>query len=181
MLILLPSTKPVSFSPWTKAATAPGNVSEELLLRSAITLRGSCARARDTHAAAPAKRVMNRAVSCRTSGPSLGVSATAFGQTIAQRLEARCSAEFSIPLMSARGQPRQGAASCWSSHVRNAPLATIGPKKAARREGPISDICSPIIRSLCRRVNAAGTDMPTALAVFRLIVELSRLFDPGKS
>jgi hypothetical protein len=29
------------------------------------------------------------------------------------------------------GQSRQGGASCRSSHVRNAPLATVGPKKAA--------------------------------------------------
>src|ERR1700731_702993 len=59
MLMLLPSTKPVSFSPWTKAASPPGNVSEEVLPRKPITLRGSCARAGDNHAAAPPRRVMN--------------------------------------------------------------------------------------------------------------------------
>ena len=38
------------------------------------------------------------------------------------------------------GHSRHGAASCGSSHVRNAPLATVGSKKAACREGPISEI-----------------------------------------
>jgi hypothetical protein len=33
------------------------------------------------------------------------------------------------------GQSRQGGASCRSSHVRNAPLATVGQKKAACRYG----------------------------------------------
>jgi len=32
----------------------------------------------------------------------------------------------------------QGGASCRSGHVRNAPLATVVPKKAACREGPRS-------------------------------------------
>jgi hypothetical protein len=41
--------------------------------------------------------------------------------------------------MSLLGQSRLGGASCRSSHVRNAPLATVGPKKAACRDGPISD------------------------------------------
>ena len=31
-------------------------------------------------------------------------------------------------------------ASCRSSNVRNAPLATVGPKKAACRDGPIAGI-----------------------------------------
>jgi hypothetical protein len=34
------------------------------------------------------------------------------------------------PLMSAEGQSRQGGASCRSSDVRNAPSATVDPKKA---------------------------------------------------
>ena len=38
------------------------------------------------------------------------------------------------------GQSRLGGASCRSSHVRNAPLATVGPKKAACRDGPEGDI-----------------------------------------
>jgi hypothetical protein len=38
-----------------------------------------------------------------------------------------------------KGQSRLGGASCKSSHVRNAPLATVGAKKAACREG-IADI-----------------------------------------
>ena len=35
---------------------------------------------------------------------------------------------------------RQGGASCRSSDVRDAPLATVGPKKAACRDGPNSEI-----------------------------------------
>ena len=35
---------------------------------------------------------------------------------------------------------RLGGASWRSSHVRNAPLATVGPKKAACRDGPNGDI-----------------------------------------
>ena len=31
--------------------------------------------------------------------------------------------------MSEKGQARQGGASCRSSHVRNAPLATVAPKR----------------------------------------------------
>ena len=37
------------------------------------------------------------------------------------------------------GQSRLGGASRRSSHVRNAPLATLGPKKAACRDGPCVD------------------------------------------
>src|SRR4029077_7015129 len=59
MFILLPSMKPVSFSPWTKAGSNSGIASEEVLLRKPITFRGSCARAGDNHAAAPPRRVMN--------------------------------------------------------------------------------------------------------------------------
>ena len=44
------------------------------------------------------------------------------------------------PTMSHLGQSRLGGASCTSSHVRNAPLATVGPKKAACRDGPEGDI-----------------------------------------
>jgi hypothetical protein len=33
-------------------------------------------------------------------------------------------------------QSRLGWASCGSNHVRNAPLSTVGPKKAACRDGP---------------------------------------------
>ena len=42
--------------------------------------------------------------------------------------------------MAAPGQSRQSGASCRSSHVRNALLATVGPKKAACRNGPLGDI-----------------------------------------
>ena len=34
----------------------------------------------------------------------------------------------------------QGGASCRSSHVRNAPLATLGPIKAACREAPTTEV-----------------------------------------
>ena len=34
------------------------------------------------------------------------------------------------------GQSRLGGASCTCSHLRNAALATVGPKKAACRKGP---------------------------------------------
>jgi hypothetical protein len=34
---------------------------------------------------------------------------------------------------------RLGGASGRSSHVRNAPLATVGPKKAAGRDGPLNE------------------------------------------
>ena len=37
-------------------------------------------------------------------------------------------------------QSRLGGASCRSNHVRNAPLATVGPNKAACRDGPVADI-----------------------------------------
>ena len=38
--------------------------------------------------------------------------------------------------MSQMGHERLGEASWRSNHVRNAPLATVGPKKAACRDGP---------------------------------------------
>ena len=42
-----------------------------------------------------------------------------------------------MPIDSSHGIYReQGGASCRSSNVRNAPLATVGPKKAACRNGP---------------------------------------------
>jgi hypothetical protein len=44
--------------------------------------------------------------------------------------------------MTEMGQSRLDEASCRSSHVRNAPLATVGPKKAACRDGQIGDIHS---------------------------------------
>src|SRR5215831_5605696 len=59
MLMSLPSMKPVSFSPWIKAASLPGYVSEDEPPRKPITFRGSCAPAGDTHAAALPRRVMN--------------------------------------------------------------------------------------------------------------------------
>jgi hypothetical protein len=38
------------------------------------------------------------------------------------------------------GSIATGRASCRSSNVRNAPLATVGPKKAACREGPLAEV-----------------------------------------
>jgi hypothetical protein len=40
---------------------------------------------------------------------------------------------FIFAFFNSIGQSRLGGASCRSSHVRNAPLATVGPKKAACR------------------------------------------------
>jgi hypothetical protein len=42
--------------------------------------------------------------------------------------------------MTELGQSRLAGASCRSSHVRNAPLATVGAKKAACRTGPITEV-----------------------------------------
>ena len=46
----------------------------------------------------------------------------------------------SKPLMSVLGHSRLCGASWRSSHVRNAPLATVGLKKEACREGPLADL-----------------------------------------
>ena len=43
--------------------------------------------------------------------------------------------------MSQLGHERLGGASCRSSNVRNTPLATVGLKKAACREGPKASFC----------------------------------------
>jgi hypothetical protein len=60
MLTFLPSTKPASFSPWMRAASAPGNAPGAALPKTPITRRGSCARAASGHAAAaPHRNVMN--------------------------------------------------------------------------------------------------------------------------
>jgi hypothetical protein len=48
-------------------------------------------------------------------------------------------------------QSRLGGASCRSSHVRNAPLATVGPKKAACRDGPNCDMLC--LNRTCRRLS----------------------------
>jgi hypothetical protein len=58
MLTFLPSTKPPSSSPWTKAAGAPWNVRRDPLPRKPTVRRGPCARAAATHAVAPAATVM---------------------------------------------------------------------------------------------------------------------------
>jgi hypothetical protein len=50
--------------------------------------------------------------------------------------------------MTASGHERQGGASCRSSYVRNAPLATVGLKKAACREGPAATLAPPLFDHL---------------------------------
>jgi hypothetical protein len=46
--------------------------------------------------------------------------------------------------MSLLGHSRLGGASCRSTHVRNAPLATVGLKKAACRDGPVTEVAGLI-------------------------------------
>jgi hypothetical protein len=48
-------------------------------------------------------------------------------------LDAFVHREKMVCQMAEMGHERLGGASCKSSHVRNAPLATVGPKKAACR------------------------------------------------
>ena len=48
--------------------------------------------------------------------------------------------------MSVQGQSRLGGASWRFSHVRNAPLATVGPKKAACRDGPQNETARAVER-----------------------------------
>jgi hypothetical protein len=52
-------------------------------------------------------------------------------------LDAFVHREKMVCQMAEMGQSRLRGASCRSSHVRNAPLATVGPKKAACRDGPL--------------------------------------------
>jgi hypothetical protein len=73
--------------------------------------------------------------------------------------------------MSEKGQPRLGGASCRSSHVRNAPLATVGPKNAGCRYGPKTDIA--FIHSItlsARATSNGGSSIPRVFAVFRLML-----------
>jgi hypothetical protein len=57
-----------------------------------------------------------------------------------------------LALTSATGHERLGGASCRSSNVRNAPLATVGLKKAACREGPTTDMLASVSQlTACRR------------------------------
>ena len=53
---------------------------------------------------------------------------------------------------SASGHERLGGANCRSSNVRNAPLATVGPKKAACRDGPKAAICTAAYASSWSRM-----------------------------
>jgi len=67
-------------------------------------------------------------------------------------------------------QSRLDGAGCRSSHVRNAPLATVGPKKAACRDGPKGDITAIHSTTSSARASSDGdTVRPRALAVLRLI------------
>jgi len=60
---------------------------------------------------------------------------------------------------------RLGGASWRSSHVRNAPLSTVGPKKAACRDGPIPDSCTAtmFVRSLSRCPDAKRRQISNAI------------------
>ena len=59
---------------------------------------------------------------------------------------------------SEKGHSRLGGASWRSGHVRNAPLATVGPKKAACRDGPRATFCTAARSTRCDEVI-----LPTAL------------------
>jgi hypothetical protein len=60
-------------------------------------------------------------------------------------------------------------ASCRSSHVRNAPLSTVGPKKAACRDGPKATKCTAAkpcsMTSSSRPSNVIGMVRPSATHV----------------
>jgi hypothetical protein len=55
---------------------------------------------------------------------------------------ALCIAAFLSRRLPQRDHERLCGAGCRSSHVRNAPLATVGPKKPACRDGPLPDSCA---------------------------------------
>ena len=70
--------------------------------------------------------------------------------------------------MSQMGHERLGGTS--NSHIRYAPLATVGLKKAACREGPMRDIpCPHSITSSASCWSCVGISRPSAVAVLRLI------------
>jgi hypothetical protein len=50
-----------------------------------------------------------------------------------------------------------GGASYWASHVRNAPLATVGPKKTACRDGPAADMTASIYDWRARKLAELAT------------------------
>ena len=52
-----------------------------------------------------------------------------------------------------------GQASCRSSHVRNTPLATVGPKNAACRDGPIAEVAR-LTRSLRQQARVHWEGFP---------------------
>ena len=66
-----------------------------------------------------------------------------------------------------RGQSQLGGASCRSSHVRNAPLATVGPKKGLMQR---SKQHRHSITSSARNRNVSGIVRPSAFAVVRLTI-----------
>ena len=49
-----------------------------------------------------------------------------------------------------------GRASCRSSHVRNAPLATVDPKKAGCRDGPQPEITQLFNHEICKLLDMRG-------------------------
>ena len=95
-------------------------------------------------------------------------------------LRVRTAVNFQSVKTSALGQSRQGGASCRSSHVRNAPLATVDPNKAACRNGPIGDIAVFLFDHLVSpREEGFGDRQPKCLRRLEIDdeVEFGRLLD----
>ena len=81
--------------------------------------------------------------------------------------------------LSQLGQSRLGAAGARSSHVRNAPLATVGLKKAARREwdGPAAlppPTAFRVRRGLVRRRSAVMPRTSTVHAVTTIGMDMGK-------
>ena len=97
------------------------------------------------------------------------------GSRVTREGHARFWERPEVKFLRATRQSRLGGASCRSSHVRYAPLATLGPKKAACRDGPTTDSRSAAnkfhhsITSSARTKSVGGMVNPSALAVFRLM------------
>ncbi len=144
------------------------------LHRTPTTRRGSCAPAESGDVAAtPPRNVMNsRRFMSRPSRSRKHVTTSSY-------VMLRCASQQNWPPTAEMGHSRQGGASCRSSHVRNAPLATVGPKKAACRDGPTTDSRSAAnkfhhsITSSARAKSVGGIVNPSALAVLRLMTSSS--------
>jgi hypothetical protein len=89
----------------------------------------------------------------------------------------RPSACCDAHLESGLGHSRHGGASCRFSHVRNAPFASVDPKKAACRDGPIPTVIAAqqfpalfySITSSAAYCSVSGMVRPSALAARRLM------------